>query len=60
MNYEEEYIKLYGDILFDALYYSIDPYYSGISGNEDGIKALFKKLKLKKNVKIENLDNEKM
>ena len=52
-------IKLYGDTLFDALYYSIDPYYSGISGNEDGIKAFIKKLKLKNDVKIENLDNEK-
>jgi RecJ-like exonuclease len=50
-------IKLYGDTLFDALYYSIDPYYSGISGNEDGIKGLFKQLKLKKDVKIEDLSN---
>lgn len=51
-------IKLYGDTLFDALYYSIDPYYTGISGNEDGIKELFKQLKLKKDVKIENLSND--
>lgn len=53
-------IKLYGETLFDALYYSIDPYYTGISGNEDGIKELFKQLKLKKDVKIENLsENQK-
>jgi len=51
-------IKLYGDTLFDALYYSIDPYYTGLSGNENGIKELFKQLKLKKNTKTENLDNE--
>jgi RecJ-like exonuclease len=50
-------IKLYGDTLFDALYFSIDPYYTGISGNEDGIKELFKQLKLKKYVKFENLSN---
>ena len=51
-------IKLYGETLFDALYYSIDPYYTGISGNEDGIKELFKQLKLKKDVKIENLSED--
>ena len=49
-------IKLYGETLFEALKYSIDPYYSGISGNEDEIKKLFKKLNLKKDIKIENLD----
>ncbi len=49
-------IKLYGEALFEALKYSIDPYYSGISGNEDEIKKLFKGLNLKKDVKIEDLD----
>ncbi|MCK4996558.1 MAG: DHH family phosphoesterase, partial [Thermoplasmatales archaeon] len=49
-------IKLYGETLFEALKYSIDPYYSGISGNEDEIKKLFKKLNPKKDIKIENLD----
>jgi len=52
-------IKLYGETLFDALYYSIDPYYSGLSGNEDGIKELFKRLNLEKDVKIEDMDNDK-
>jgi RecJ-like exonuclease len=52
-------IKLYGDTLFDALYYSIDPYYSGLSGNEDGIKELFKRLDLEKDMKIEDMDNDK-
>jgi len=51
-------IKLYGNSIFDALYYSIDPYYSGISGNNNGINSLFKKLKLEKNVKLEQLDDE--
>ncbi|MCK4365007.1 MAG: DHH family phosphoesterase [Thermoplasmatales archaeon] len=49
-------IKLYGATLFEALKYSIDPYYSGISGNEDEINKLFKGLNLKKDVKIEDLD----
>lgn len=50
-------IKLYGDTLFGALYFSVDPYYTEISGNEDGIKELFNQLKLKKDVKFENLSN---
>ena len=51
-------IKLYGNSLFDAFYYSIDPYYSGISGNKNGIYNLFKKLGLEKNVKLEDLNDE--
>ena len=50
-------IKLYSESLFDALYYSVDPFYSGISGNNDGILELFKKLELNKNVKIKDLDD---
>ena len=50
-------IKLYGQTLFDALYFSIDPYFSGISGDKNGIASLFKKLKLEKNAKLERLDN---
>ncbi|KAA0005454.1 MAG: DHH family phosphoesterase [Thermoplasmata archaeon] len=49
-------IKLYGETLFDALYYAVDPYYSGVSGNSEGINRLFKKLGLKKNVRFEELD----
>jgi single-stranded-DNA-specific exonuclease len=52
-------IKLYGDSLFDALYYSIDPYYTGLSGNEEGIKELFELLNLNKDVKIEDIDIDK-
>ena len=50
-------IKLYGDTLFDALFYSVDPYYSGISGNKEGILELFKNINLKKNIKIRELDD---
>lgn len=52
-------IKLYGDTLFDAIFYSVDPYYSGISGNKKGIHELLERLNLKKDVKIEDLDGEK-
>jgi RecJ-like exonuclease len=48
-------IKLYGGTLYFALYYTIDPYYSGLSGNEEGIKELFKPLKIKNDMKIEDL-----
>jgi len=49
-------IKLYGETLQDSLYYSIDPYYIGLSGNNEEIVELLKKLKLKKTDKIEDLD----
>ena len=49
-------IKLYGDSLFEALYYSIDPYYTELSGNEKKINDLFEKMNLKNDVKIEDLD----
>jgi RecJ-like exonuclease len=47
-------IKLSGP-LNDALYYAIDPYYSGISGNKEEIKKLLKRLKIDGNTKFENL-----
>jgi RecJ-like exonuclease len=51
-------MKLYGETLFDALYYSIDPYFSGISGNDENILELFNKLNLKKEIKIQDLNDE--
>ena len=53
-------IKLSGETLSDALYYAIDPYYSGLSGNKKGIEKLMGSLRLEKTVKIEELnDNQK-
>ncbi|MGF3553843.1 MAG: DHHA1 domain-containing protein [Thermoplasmatota archaeon] len=51
-------IKLYGETLQESLYLSIDPYYPGLSGNNDEINELLKKLKLTKNSKIEDLNEE--
>ena len=48
-------MKLYGNSLFEALYFSIDPYFLGISGNEKAIKDIIKRLNLKEDVKIEDL-----
>jgi len=52
-------IKLYGDFLLDGLYFSTDPYYPGLSGNKEGIYKLLERLHLNKNVKIEDLTDEK-
>ena len=50
-------IKLYGNSLFDALYYSVDPYYTGISGNKESVHKLLERLHLDEKVKIEELDD---
>jgi len=52
-------IKLNGESLADGLYYSIDPYYTGLSGDNEGISKLLEKLHLEKNTKIEDLDDNK-
>jgi len=53
-------IKIYGRSIFDALYYSIDPYFSGLSGNNEKILDLLSKLKIDKESKIENLSVEQI
>jgi single-stranded-DNA-specific exonuclease len=52
-------IKLNGKSLVDGLYYSIDPYYTGLSGDNEGISKFLEKLHLEKNTKIEDLDDNK-
>jgi RecJ-like exonuclease len=53
-------IKLYGDSIFDALYFSIDPYYNGLSGNKDEIEWTLDKLNIDKNVNISDIEKNKM
>ncbi|MCK4332481.1 MAG: DHH family phosphoesterase [Thermoplasmatales archaeon] len=53
-------IKLYGDSLFDALYFSIDPYYKGLSGDKDEIERILDKLNINKNTKIEDINKDKL
>jgi len=55
---EKTEIKLYGDSLYDSLYYFTDPYYTGISGDKNGISNLFKKFSLEKNVKLDDIDDK--
>ena len=57
---ENNSLKLYGNSLFDALFFSVDPYYSGLSGDEKGIEELLKKMDLENNIKLENLDGKKI
>jgi len=51
-------IKLSGETLFDALYYSIDPYYGGLSGNKKAIEKLIESLHLEKTIKTEELNDD--
>ncbi len=49
-------LKINSETIQDSLYFSIDPYYNDLSGNNEEIIELLKKLKIKKTVKIEDLD----
>jgi RecJ-like exonuclease len=52
--------KLYGKNIYDALYYSIDPFYKKLSGNDSEIKRLLKLLSLTEDTSIESLSGEKL
>jgi single-stranded-DNA-specific exonuclease len=43
---EQTGLKLCGETLQDALYYSVDPYYVGLSGNRQEIQMVLEKLRL--------------
>jgi len=53
-------IKLYGETVFDALYFSIDPYYYSLSGNKEEIIRTVDKLAIDKNTKISEIDSKNM
>jgi RecJ-like exonuclease len=53
-------IKLYGSSIFDALYFSIDPFYKNFSGNENEIKKALSKLGIESDKKIEELNDEEI
>jgi single-stranded-DNA-specific exonuclease len=57
---EQTSIKLYGKTIADALYYSVDPYYSGFSGNQTAIGAMLEELEIEKTSSIQDLPQEKM
>ncbi|KYK20647.1 hypothetical protein AYK25_08730 [Thermoplasmatales archaeon SM1-50] len=57
---EETSIKLYGETTADALFYSVDPYYPGLSGNQAAIETLLEKLQVEHSTKIQELPKEKL
>lgn len=52
--------KLYGKSIFDALFYSIDPYYKNISGNKEEIEKILSKMDISSDTKIKEIDDEKI
>ncbi len=53
-------IKLPGENIYNSLFYSIDPYYSSISGNKKNIEELFEKIGIKKESKFDELTSDQI
>lgn len=53
-------IKLYGESISDALYFSVDPYYRGLSGNQEAITQMLEKLNLEKTTAIQDIPQKTM
>ncbi len=53
-------IKLFGETVYEALFFSIDPYFSGISGNDSKIREILSNLDIEKDTKIEDVDNQSL
>ena len=51
-------IKLPGENIYEALYYSADPYYTNLSGREEEINKLLKKLKINPRTKTRDLKKQ--
>jgi RecJ-like exonuclease len=57
---EQTSIKLAGENVADALFYLVDPFYPGLSGNTEEIKATLEKLKIDPATPLEKIDKEMM
>ncbi len=55
---EQTNIKLYGDTIADALYYSVDPYYPGLSGKSEKIETMLEQLRIKPTTSIQDIPPE--
>lgn len=51
-------LKFSEETLSDSLFYSVDPYFSGLSGNKDEINELLKNLQIDESKKIKEIDNK--
>ena len=57
---EQTSIKLYGDTIADALFFSVDPYYPGLSGNRDAIETMLEKLNIEKSANLQDINKQTM
>ena len=57
---EQTSIKLYGETIADALYYSVDPYYPGLSGKSEKIKTMLEQLHIQKTASLEEISSRAM
>jgi RecJ-like exonuclease len=57
---EKTAIKLSSETIFDSLFYSIDPYYSGISGDKTNIDSFLDKIGIDKKTKTDDLTDENL
>ena len=53
-------IKLYGETIADALFFSIDPYYPGLSGNRDAIETMLEKLNIEETMSLQEINHQTM
>jgi single-stranded-DNA-specific exonuclease len=57
---EQTSIKLYGETIADALFYSADPYYPGLSGNREAIETMLEKFNIEKSASLQGINHETM
>jgi single-stranded-DNA-specific exonuclease len=55
---EQTGIKLYGESIEDALFYSVDPYYPGLSGNTAAVETMLENFQIKKSTRIQMIPPE--
>ena len=53
-------IKLYGETIADALFFSADPYYPGLSGNRDAIEKMLEKQNIEKTTSLQDINHQTM
>ena len=53
-------LKLQDGSILDSIYYSVDPYYSGLSGNKQAILELLDKIKIEPEKETNELDNKQI
>ena len=58
--YEKTEMKLSGRTIREALYYSVEPFFANISGNQKGTEDLLKEIKIKQDAEINKLTEEQI